>query len=258
MISLLDKNKIDEILSNSKEPHLTVKIHSLIKAYGTNQFFFKVWLNTEECIIARLDNSIYVYASNTKDFEEVTFFLSSIISNSNSKINISGKSNTIQKLAELMKLPYCIKYFNILINKQKEKYIEADITIDKNPKLESVYEVIKSCENVNFTVGEFSNWYVDISHRIRHDCGQAYLISLEQASACCLVSAKSNFAGLISGVAVKPQYRGNGFASILVKLACENLQQRAKLPVIECSDDMLPFYEKMGFKAVDRGAGLEF
>lgn len=258
MISLLDEYKIDYILSNSKDPHLTVKIHSLIKAYGTNQSFFKVWLNNDSCIIVRLDNNIYIYTPIDTDYEEIATFLCGSVSSINININISGKDDTIQKLAEYVKLPYDIKYFNILTQSNSEEHIKTNINIDTNPKLETVYEVLKSCENASFNVGEFSSWYVDISHRIRHNCGKSYLICFEQPTACCLVSAKSNFAGLISGVAVKPRYRGNGFASTLVRIACENIWKDDILPVVECNDDLLPLYGKMGFKLADRGARLEF
>jgi ribosomal protein S18 acetylase RimI-like enzyme len=252
MISLLHENKINSVTNNSQNPHLTVRISALLAAYGTNQRFFKVWEHNHSCIIARLDNSFYVYAPQGADYEELAVFFCA----ANGALTISGQSDTIRKIADFIKSPFNITYCNIAVKSNIGIYNKLDIEIDNNPRLELVYEVLKSCENTGFTVGEFNSWYVDISHRIRHGCGRAYLINCEQAAACCLVEAQSGFAGLISGVAVKPQFRAKAFATALVSNASEVLHQSGRIPVLECSDNMLPFYEKMGFVKVDVGASL--
>lgn len=254
MISLVDENSIKRIMNNPQNPHLTVKIYSLLSAYGINQRFFKIWEHGCNCIIARLDNSFFVYAPQGADYEE----LASFFCTANGTLTLSGQADTIRKIADFIKLPYNIKYCNIATKTNAELYNKSNIKIDTNPKLELVYEVLKSCEKADFTVGEFDNWYVDVSHRIRHGCGHAYLINCNKAAACCLVAAQTEYAGLISGVAVIPQFRARGFAIALINRACEYLHQNGRIPVIECSDDMLPFYERMWFAVADTGASLEF
>jgi predicted GNAT family acetyltransferase len=249
MIKLLDENKIKRITNNPQNPHLTVRISALLAAYGTNQRFFKVWEHDGGCVIARLDNSFYIYVPQGADYEELAAFFRA----ADGALTISGQADTIRKIVNFVKSPLNITYSNIVARANIEIYNKSDIEIDTDPKLDIIYEVLKSCEKANFTVGEFDNWYVDISHRIRHGCGRAYLINCGQA-ACCLISAQSDFAGLISGVAVKPQFRAKGYATALVNRACADLHQSGRIPVLECSDDMLPFYKKMGFALVDKGA----
>lgn len=100
----------------------------------------------------------------------------------------------------------------------------------------------------DFAVGEFTPWYVDVSHRIRHGCARAYLLrSGEEPVSVCLISAESDSAGLLSGVATNPRFRRHGFAGELVGRACRDLTARGKLPVLECLPSLSGFYGGLGF-----------
>ena len=93
MICLLDENKVKSITSNPQDPHLTVRIFALLAAYGTNQRFFQVWEHNQSCIIARLDNSFYVYAPQGTDYEELAAFLCA----TNGALTISGQADCCRK-----------------------------------------------------------------------------------------------------------------------------------------------------------------
>jgi predicted GNAT family acetyltransferase len=126
----------------------------------------------------------------------------------------------------------------------------------KHPDLKKIFSIIKTTYEGNM---EFGPWYVDISHRKRHDCARVYLINdlldSKPASAC-LISAESDCAGLISGVSTLPQYRGRGYATTGVIQACTDLRHDRKLPLLECYDEKRPYYEKLGFEFLLKTAEL--
>lgn len=244
-----DTQKIQSVIN--AQPGLNARVSALIKAYGTDQRFFNVWHQDFDTVIARLEGSFFVCEGKNTDFEELAFFL-----NFNPYFSrLSGKADVVEKISRFLTVEHEYRRCDFMTMplktaKSREKTLNKnDFEIDSSPKLKNVYDVIFESQSDEFRIGGFEPWYVDVSHRIRHGCARAYLLKDEGGPrSACVVSAESDFAGLISGVATIPQLRGRGFATAAVSRACCDLAQCGKQPVLECLPSLAGFYGKLGFE----------
>lgn len=256
MITLLDKTGSENTLKYDKKPHLTVRIQSLLKAYGNDYPFFQVWSQKGKAfnLIASLEGSLTVYAEDPNQFdaEEAAFF----IKNTPNAQTVSGEAGLIEKIVAF--LPGSREEYNVMVQNQAEySSVKEDsfteFTIEKNPPLMKIYFILETCKGKSFSVGEFELWYVDFSHRIRHGCADCYITRVKNTPAgCCLVPSISGYAGLISGVATLSEYRNKGIATASVLKVCGELTESGKLPVVECVGELDGFYKKMGFHITDK------
>jgi ribosomal protein S18 acetylase RimI-like enzyme len=239
--------KLEEALS--ADPVFNVRLSALVRAYGTGHPFFNVWRQEWDVVLARLESSFFIYAGENADFEEIAFFL---------QFNpyfrrLAGKSQILKQVTSFLGDGYELCDFDCMVYREKVKNQPAQcVIIDSEPDLKSVYEVMKSTESADFTVGEFMPWYADVSHRIRHGCARAYLLRVNsEPVSVCLVSAQSDGAGLISGVATKSNFRGRGYAAALTSKVCFDLKTCGKLPVLECLPFLADYYVRVGFEKID-------
>lgn len=241
-----DTQKIQRVLS--AQPALNARVSALIKAYGTDRRFFNVWHQDFDTVLARLEGSFFVCGGKNIDYEEIGFFL-----NFNPYFNrLTGKAEVVEKIAQMFTVDCERRSYDFMAMPQKTAQGLAqsdDFEIDPAPKLRDVYNVILACQSDEFKVGSFEPWYVDLSHRIRHGCARAYLLKVDgEVRATCLVSAESDYAGLISGVATIPRFRGRGYATAAVRRACFDLARSGKQPVLECLPTLSAFYTRLGFE----------
>jgi len=246
MISRLHVEKADTLIPRLfAYPEISVRLGALFSAYGTETSFFNIWIQGDySAVLARLDSTFFMLELSNADFEEAAFFLEF---NSNFK-RLVGSANTVEKLSKFFSYPFSITNSNLLKNSTATHTLLYEPV--KEPELSAVFEVLTGNNPI---ASVHIPWYTDISHRIRHDCARAYLIYEDTLPTCaCLISAESNRAGLISGVVTKPEYRGRGFASAIVTCACLDLLKDGKTPVLECSDNILGFYKRLGFEKIDQ------
>lgn len=96
MLKHLESNEVQRLQQAlSAQPAFNVRISALIKAYGAEQTFFNVWHQDYDTVLARLENSFFVYEGKNPDFEEIAFFL---------KFNpyfqsLMGSSGTIEQVS---------------------------------------------------------------------------------------------------------------------------------------------------------------
>ncbi|NCD01107.1 GNAT family N-acetyltransferase [bacterium] len=63
----------------------------------------------------------------------------------------------------------------------------------------------------------------------------------------------------IEDVATHPDYQGNGFSSILINEIIAKAKDRNVYKIIlNCSNDLIPFYKRFGFKVKDNSLRLDF
>ncbi|HEX2938701.1 MAG TPA: GNAT family N-acetyltransferase [Ruminiclostridium sp.] len=226
-------------------PELNVRVSALLKAYGVNHNFFNLWLQGETTLLARLEESFFLYSYSNTDYDEIAFFL---------KFNpyfkrLIGKADVVEAVAGLIDLPIHRKKYDFLEfsgQNAEMKACKLDYESDLKPNLKHVYEIMKRAQ---FSIGDFVPWYADISYRIRHGCARAFLIRVDEIPVtACLVSAESSYAGLLSGIATLPEYRSRGLASEIVMSACKALSADKKRVVLECEHTLTGFYRSLGFK----------
>lgn len=244
MIRSVAPKDVKAILNRGDDPVMLVRVQALAKAYGARQRFFELWRHNRSGLIARLDGSFELACGAGSDPEELAAFLLAHPSFEYA----AGEASLLKKIAAFFPQNARLSQWNILTCKHPLPPAVLQDKIERSPRLRDIYDVMQAVRSNDFVVGEFSYWYVDISHRVRHGCAAAYLLSVEGAPAgCCLISAYSNKAGLLTGLAVKPAFRGRGIATALLAAAAGDLLRASRLPLLECGDALLPFYEKRGF-----------
>lgn len=238
-------DRIQKILN--KQPGFNVRISALLKAYGLKQNFFSVWHQNYDTILARFESSFFICGGENADFDEIAFFLSF---NPYFK-RLIGKSQTTEKLSECLAIKYEKCRCDFLEWHKTAEDDEKRFEIDAAPDLKDVYAVINAARSDTFTIGDFMPWYADISHRIRHKCARAYLLRTDNLPvSACLISAESDFAGFISGVATVPRFRSRGYAAAVVRFAARSLAACGKLPVLECMPVLTDYYSRQGFNKI--------
>lgn len=254
MLTHLRDFEVERIQNRLGEnPACSVRISALLKAYGTEQPFLSVWHQQYDTVLARLENSFFVYPGRKPDYEELAFFL---------RFNpyfrsITGDAKTIAGIAAFFSQKYSIRHF-VLMTLNSDKLAEKPyFPVEAAPNLRALYDVICQATDADFSVGEFPSFYVDMNHRIRHGCARAYLLTRDgQSASACLVSVESDGAGLVSGVATVPQMRHLGYAAAVVRAACHDLLQARKLPVLECLQELTWYYAGLGFDKIGDTATL--
>lgn len=233
-----DTKRLNNVLL--EYPVFNVRSAGLLFAYGTKYSFFNIWHDDFKTIIAELEGNYFICESDETDYCEIKSFLDFCPN----VISVGARTEILDKAG------YCknsSKAYNVMT--LEKLLIDNHAEIDCSPKLKDVYTAFLNNQCEDIEVGEFEPWYADVSHRIRHGAAKAYTINSEEATiAALLVSAMSEKAGLISGVAVNKSARNKGFGSAIIINACKDLLKSGRTPIAECSEKLVPFYKRLGFK----------
>jgi len=249
LISVIEENLKTALTILNRRPDLNVRVSGLLKAYGLNRHFFRLWVQNESTLLARLEGSFFLCNSADTDYDEIAFFL---------RFNpyfqrLFGTAEAVAAVEACLESGGKLKKYDFL------EFEAADAVMPErevicNPNLNDVYEVM--CK-VGFQIGDFMPWYADVSHRIRHGCARAFLIKVgDKPVSSCLVSAESDTAGLLSGIGTVEDYRSRGFASDITRFACKKLTDDKKCPVLECCPAITAFYARLGFRKTAETAEL--
>lgn len=199
------------------------KIRSLLLAYGTKYDFCRFFTG-ENLVLAQLNGDFVISDFGETDFGELAEFL-----------NFSGFSEI-----------FCSYYLGQILEKLLDVKRESVnlmrfAGVSEKNELEilapaDAYQIIKT--GFDF---EFEPWYLDMSHRVRHGVSRLYGLD----GAALAVQYNQNGEALISQVATLPEKRGKGCARRLISAVCAELLE-SEIFVL-CEDNLLGFYEKIGF-----------
>lgn len=116
-------------------------------------------------------------------------------------------------------------------------------------KLKYLYYVFSSCEDNNFQVPDFSDFYVQLSHMVRHSSTFAYGIENEEFVSACVVGSVTKGSAVLSMLATKKEFQGKGCGSRLLFSVTHSEELLGKRLFLLCnSKDNELFYLKNGFK----------
>lgn len=105
----------------------------------------------------------------------------------------------------------------------------------------------------------FEEWYVDVSHRVRHDCCRISAVENEGAVvASAMTVAEWDNGAVVGAVATHPDYRRRGYAAHCVTDLTATLQKLGKTVYICPKNEAAQrLYERLGFVCCDEIALLE-
>lgn len=208
------------------------KIRSLLMAYGTKYDFCRFYL-AENAFIAQLNGDFIVCGDGETDAAEFAEFL-----------GFCGFSSVFcsKKLGEVLskKLGSDAKIVNLMRFDRNVVNYGSDIVTPKTLSPSEAYSVIKT----GFEI-EFEPWYLDMSHRVRHNISRLYGL----CGSALAVQYAVNGEALISQVATLPDQRGKGFASRLILSVCGELRDYSVY--VLCENELTGFYRKNGFAIKD-------
>lgn len=234
MIEKIDD--ISQIEVYSKVDIYSIRILSLLNAYGCKYPFARFYRQVNSCgkvsaILSVLDKDFTLSFDNEfADKDEIKEFLSVI-----------GFETLLCDESLHIDVPY--EYGVVMKTYKKIKTSCNYDEVNKYNYLLDLYNFIE-CDGNNF-----DSWYVDISHRIRHNSAKAFTLNVDNqiVSSVILSSIYQNNA-IITGVRTNPKFRKKGYGSALVSTICSNVVGDVYL--MREKDKNESFYKKLGFENI--------
>lgn len=221
-------------------------ILALYSAYGRNRPFFDVWTG-EKTVLARIETTFYLYCESGADEEEIAAFLTL----SPYRGRLCGDADTVGRVCKHIAAPHRLSVYDEMSLSAVPTVVRRNYEIDVRPPLLQVYQVLSGAADGDFSIGAFEPWYADMSHRIRHGCADAFLVREGVAPVCaCAVGALTSRAGLVSGIASLPAWRGRGLATALMLELGRSLDSRGTVPLLVCHADLCGFYTRLGYRKI--------
>lgn len=203
------------------------KIRALFLAYGTKYDICRFYVS-EDVILCETDGSFVVCEiGNVGDISELADFF-----------GFNGFSEIFCSDALGERLSAYLKCGAQKVNLMRFDGVSVKCAeVDNEPSLDEVFRILSSSFDI-----DYEHWYVDMSHRIRHNVAKARMLG----SSALIVQHDLNGEALLSQIATLPSERGNGNASRLISAVCAELCS-SDVYVI-CEDKLLQFYRNIGFK----------
>lgn len=199
-----------------------VRISSLYESYGCKYNFLRFYMQTidNKCaaIISVMDGQASVCKVGNTDDGEILRFISVI------------GANTLYAEYDL---PLETIESGRIMHKISRVKTDMNETID----FKRVYSIMSTA----FSMPDFSIWYPDISHRVRHGCAKVI-----DESYGCAVALKSRLGALITGICVTENECRKGCGSRILNNLTATLQADDIFALVENSGP-INFYETNGF-----------
>ncbi|MBQ9860394.1 MAG: GNAT family N-acetyltransferase [Clostridia bacterium] len=131
--------------------------------------------------------------------------------------------------------------------------LPSNSNVCRTPKLPAVYALLAECFD---TIQPFDAWYVDVSHRVRHDCCQiACICDGDRVVSTAMTVAETESAAILGQVATAPTHRRQGLAAKCVSdliLRCK----ADELYILPVNERAQALYVGLGFAPCDNWAEL--
>lgn len=209
------------------------KIRALLSAYGTQYEFCRFYVS-EDFIISETDGVFVLSEIGGEKYSEHVEELAEFLSfRGFSEVFCSKPLG--ERLSDLL---HCdIKSVNLMRFCGNS---DECSDVEKSPPLDEVFGILQTAFDI-----DHDRWYVDMSHRIRHNVASARKLG----SSVLMIQHVLNGEALLSQIATAPESRGQGGASRLILSVCAELSDSVVYAL--CEDRLLPFYRKIGFELSD-------
>lgn len=222
----------DELTDWIKRDMFTVRILALMKSYGTSYHFATFYRQIIDgkitAVISKLDNDLTLALDEGFDNTELVRFFcvtghASILCPSEFQFGAKYDEGIIMQSEKKLNLPS----------------IEA--IVDEYPKLMDLYNFI------DYENQDFKSWYVDISHRVRHNTAKAYTLNVDGFIVSSgILSSIFEDKAVLSAVRTQDEFRNMGYASYLVSYICNDV--RGCVYLMREANINESFYNRLGFE----------
>lgn len=221
-----------------------VRVHSLRRAYGIDVPFARFYSDENGGLCSVMDGTAVL--SCTNNAEEWQIFIS--MNPDICRVHCSAEFGRL-----LLKEGSWKGREGIVLKYDGSPNTVPD-QVCETPYLPHVYTLLSACFE---DMPPLNAWYPDVSHRLRHDCGNiAVILFGDTVVSTAMTVAETADAAIIGQVATDPQFRGRGYA----KACINSLISRCKgkqlyiLPMTELAHSM---YIRMGFLPCDAWTELQ-
>lgn len=249
MIRLLAAEELDYLSAFCRQSVFGCRIVSAAAMYGGFPFT-DFWIQTDGsgvpcAALAKVEGVVTMEVWDRPDWEELRAFL-----------DLVGGSVFVfdRRFAEPLKLEPT--RFGLILVRSLEQPLEKRKEEPERPGFREVYDLLRLCATNTFHPPPWEPFYLDLSHRLRHD--GAHLVGIRKGSrltACAMTVAETDAMAIVGGVAVAPDARRQGLGRLAVECLLAQLPQ-SHVAVFRAGQEQEAFYQSLGF--VPAGEWAEF
>lgn len=233
--------KLEKLPTFTKVNDAAIHIKAQVKAYGFEQSFLNVYQMDDICVFSVMDGVLTVYPLSNRDYSELIMF-----------IQMTPSIQTIRtdcQTADKISSSFCGEKRICELLEYHSEFHSQSVEDKITPK--DAYKLLKRVFSSNMP--SFDNWYVDVSHKIRHFCCNLVGIREEnELVATAMTVAETDDEWVIGAVATDKDYRNRGYASRLVLSLCSIGKRQGKRVFISPKNENAHnLYKKIGFSEFD-------
>lgn len=222
----------NELYSFNITDIFSIRIKSLLCAYGTQYDFASFYYQKDDngnitAIMSSLDGDYTLSHSKGFDNTELAAFLKSV-----------GYASVLSDDFFELERPYT--QGDIMISKTKKEIHLSYAELDNYPRLMDIFNL------EDYDKKDFEYWYVDASHRIRHNCARAAALKVNgEIVSSAMFSSIYEDNAVLTAVNTLPEYRRLGYGSALVSEMICDIKGDVYLMREEGKNEA--FYKRLGF-----------
>lgn len=229
---MIEKVESEELLKQwNKKDIYSLRIFSLLKSYGTSYHFASFYRQVIDgrvtAILSKLDNDITLALDDGFDNAELVRFFC-----------ITGHGFILCP----PDFEFGAKYEEgIVMSCSTKRDVQMRrVDVDEYPKLMDLYNF------VDYENQDFKSWYVDISHRVRHNTAKAYTLNVDgNIISSGILSSIYDDDALLTAVRTDEKFRDMGYGSFLVSYICSDVKGTVYL--MRDKEINENFYKRLGF-----------
>lgn len=211
------------------------KIFTIARAYGFDKSFACFWLDWDENVVYCLVDGVMLLSGTVLDGEGSRQFLHMVG---------AGEILCAVRNAEALKLKPLAKG-DVLKRKVEPGPVPPMPSASVN--IREIYALL-SQEGM---VGEFEPFYLDLSHKLRHQAACALTVPWKDGiCGCAVVSSISEGSAILSALAVQKEYRRHGLGTKLVR-KMESYFPGKTMYVFREQNKNREFYRGLGYVKTD-------
>lgn len=240
MLTLVERKKEQQrLLKLCEKTPFGCKIASTAGAYGFDKGFSCFWLDDRSDAVFCLTDDLMLISGTVLDGEETVEFLKAV--------GPKGIFCAVRN-AETLSLP--VTDSGDVLKKQIEPGEgkgERSVPDPFDVDIREIYELLEKTGMVE----EFEPFYLDLSHKLRHQTALALTEhSGNSLTGCAVVSAISENAAILSALAVLPEYRRQGIGTQLARRV-ESCFPGKTVYVFREKEKHQEFYRELGYGKTD-------
>ncbi|MGX8711615.1 MAG: GNAT family N-acetyltransferase [bacterium] len=233
---MIKKVEYEEALSPFGSTAFGCQILSTAQAYGLNEPFAQFWVQEETgTLLCKLDDTVILDAGEA-DFEELADF-----------IRMTGAERLLCASAAAGKIGFPATKRGQIMMYDNASPVQPRFLFETNPSLRDIHALLSACASESFTPPEFEPFYMDMSHRIRHDTAvTAGIRQGDRLVSCAICSTRTEQTAVLSAVCVDPEHRRRGLGHETLSALISQLPDR-RIFILRAQDENEGFYRSYGF-----------